>query len=113
MSRTLCGVIRPGQLREVSALNDVLTPVWRSAMRWIAGHRRAGADAAGRCRCAGLSDGASWPHAARAGAFLLLVMISGAMVLVIDFNRPRDGFTRVDPAPLVWTIQGVAPAPVR
>ena len=46
-------------------------------------------------------------------AFLLLVMISGAMVLVIDFNRPRDGFTRVDPAPLVWTIQGVAPAPVR
>jgi len=44
---------------------------------------------------------------------LLLVMISGAMVLIIDFNRPRDGFTRVDPAPLVWTIQGVAPAPVR
>ena len=42
-----------------------------------------------------------------------VAMISGAMVLIIDFNRPRDGFTRVDPAPLVWTIQGFAPAPVR
>jgi hypothetical protein len=46
-------------------------------------------------------------------AFLLLVMISGAIVPIIHFNRPRDGFTRVDAAALVWTIQGFAPAPVR
>jgi hypothetical protein len=43
-------------------------------------------------------------------ALLLLAMLSGGMVLVIDFNRPRSGLTRVDTAPLVWTIQGFAPA---
>ena len=41
---------------------------------------------------------------------LLLFMVSGAMILIIDFNRPRTGLTRVNPAPLVWTIQGFAPA---
>jgi hypothetical protein len=43
-------------------------------------------------------------------ALLLLFMVSGAMILIIDFNRPRTGFTQVNPAPLVWTIQGFAPA---
>jgi hypothetical protein len=37
---------------------------------------------------------------------LLLVMWTGGMVLVVDLNRPRLGSMRVDPAPLVWTIQG-------
>jgi hypothetical protein len=37
---------------------------------------------------------------------LLLVMWTGGMVLVVDLNRPRFGATRVDPAPLIWTIQG-------
>jgi hypothetical protein len=41
-------------------------------------------------------------------ALLLLVMVSGAMVMIIDFNRPRGGFIHVDPAPLEWTIQGFA-----
>jgi hypothetical protein len=30
------------------------------------------------------------------------------MVLVVDLNRPRLGSMRVDPAPLVWRIQGFA-----
>jgi hypothetical protein len=37
-------------------------------------------------------------------------MLSGGMMLIIDFNRPRDGLTRIDTAPLVWAIQGFAPA---
>lgn len=44
-------------------------------------------------------------------AVLLLAMLTGAMVLVADLNRPRLGFTRVDAGPLVWTIQGFAPSP--
>ena len=41
---------------------------------------------------------------------LLIAMLSGGMVLVVDLSRPRFGFMRVDPAPLVWTLQGFAPA---
>ena len=41
---------------------------------------------------------------------LLLVMWTGGMVLIIDLNRPRLGAIRVDPAPLVWTIQGFTAA---
>jgi hypothetical protein len=37
---------------------------------------------------------------------LLLVMWAGGMVLIADLNRPRIGVIRVDPSPLVWTIQG-------
>lgn len=37
-------------------------------------------------------------------ALLLLLMMSGAMVMIIDFNRARLGLTRINPAPLVWTI---------
>ena len=40
---------------------------------------------------------------------LLLVMWSGGMVLITDLNRARLGSIRVDPAPLVWTIQGFTP----
>lgn len=36
---------------------------------------------------------------------LLLTMWAGGMVLIADLNRPRIGEIRVDPAPLVWTIQ--------
>lgn len=37
---------------------------------------------------------------------LLMVMWTGGMLLIIDLNRPRQGNVRVDPAPLVWTLQG-------
>jgi hypothetical protein len=36
---------------------------------------------------------------------LLLTMWAGGMVLIADLNRPRIGEIRIDPAPLVWTIQ--------
>jgi hypothetical protein len=44
---------------------------------------------------------------------LLLLMVSGAMVMIVDFNRPSGGFIHINPAPLVWTIQGFAPTPPR
>ncbi|MGH8129070.1 MAG: hypothetical protein ACRETC_12050 [Gammaproteobacteria bacterium] len=37
---------------------------------------------------------------------LSLLMWAGAMVLIIDLNRARLGSIHVDPAPLIWTIQG-------
>jgi hypothetical protein len=37
--------------------------------------------------------------------WLLLVMWAGGMVLIADLNRPRIGAIRVDPAPLIWTVQ--------
>jgi hypothetical protein len=37
---------------------------------------------------------------------LLMTMWTGGMLLIIDLNRPRQGNIRVDPAPLVWTLQG-------
>jgi hypothetical protein len=37
---------------------------------------------------------------------LLLVMWAGGMVLIADLERPRIGAIRVDPAPLVWVVQG-------
>jgi hypothetical protein len=46
-------------------------------------------------------------------AMLLLVMVSGAMVMIVDLNRPRVGLTQIDPAPLEWTIQGFAPTSPR
>jgi hypothetical protein len=42
---------------------------------------------------------------------LLLGMWAGGMALVVDLNQPRLGSIRVDPAPLLWTIQGF-PAPL-
>jgi hypothetical protein len=41
-------------------------------------------------------------------AALLLAMWTGGMMLIVDLNRPRQGSIRVDPAPLIWTIQGFA-----
>lgn len=40
---------------------------------------------------------------------LSLLMWAGAMVLVMDFNRGRLGSIRVDPVPLVWTVQEFGP----
>ncbi len=40
---------------------------------------------------------------------LLLVMWTGGIMLVLDLNRPRFGAIRIDPAPLIWTIQGFYP----
>ena len=36
---------------------------------------------------------------------LLFLMLSGAMVMIVDFNRPYGGFIRVNPAPFEWTIR--------
>jgi hypothetical protein len=44
-------------------------------------------------------------------ATLLLVMWSGAMVMSVDFNRPRVGLVRVDPSPLEWTLHEIRSAP--
>lgn len=45
---------------------------------------------------------------------LLVVMWTGAMILVVDFNRPRVGALRVDPSPLIWTLEGFgSPVPAR
>jgi hypothetical protein len=41
---------------------------------------------------------------------LLLFMWSGAIMLIADLNRPRIGAIKVDPRPLIWTVQGFAPA---
>jgi hypothetical protein len=41
---------------------------------------------------------------------ILLIILSGSMIAIIDFNRPRGGYTKIDPEPLIWTIQGFAPA---
>jgi hypothetical protein len=38
---------------------------------------------------------------------LLLIMWSGAMVIVAELNRPRMGLVRVDPTPLVWTLHDI------
>jgi hypothetical protein len=46
-------------------------------------------------------------------ALLLLLMVSGAIAMIIDFNQPSRGFIHVNPAPLEWTIQGFAPSPPR
>jgi hypothetical protein len=40
---------------------------------------------------------------------LLLLMWAGALMLIADMNQPRAGAIRVDPAPLLWTIQGFGP----
>jgi hypothetical protein len=40
---------------------------------------------------------------------LLLFMWTGAIALIADLNRPRLGWIMVDPAPLVWTIEGFGP----
>ena len=38
----------------------------------------------------------------------LVGMVTGSMVAIIDFNR-RVSDTQIDPAPLIWTIQGFGP----
>jgi hypothetical protein len=37
---------------------------------------------------------------------LLLFMWTGAIILIVDLNRPRLGWIKVDASPLVWTIEG-------
>lgn len=44
---------------------------------------------------------------------LMLVMWCGGLLLIVDLNRPRIGMIQVDPAPLIWTVQGFSPAPKR
>lgn len=40
---------------------------------------------------------------------LLLGVWTLAIVLIIDIDRPQSGEVRIDPAPLVWTLQGFGP----
>ena len=44
----------------------------------------------------------------------LSVMLLGvwtlAIVLIVDIDRPQTGEVRIDPGPLVWTLQGFGPA---
>ncbi len=37
---------------------------------------------------------------------LMLLMWTGGLLLIVDLNRPRVGMIQVNPAPLVWTIEG-------
>jgi hypothetical protein len=41
---------------------------------------------------------------------LLLGVWTVAIVLILDIDRPQSGEVRIDPAPLVWTLQGFGPA---
>ena len=43
-------------------------------------------------------------------SILLLGVWTLAIVLIIDIDRPQTGAVRIDPAPLVWTLQGFGPA---
>ena len=42
---------------------------------------------------------------------LLLIMWTGAIVSIVDLNRPRVGQVRVDPTPLIWTLEGFGQGP--
>jgi hypothetical protein len=35
-------------------------------------------------------------------------MLSGAMVMIVDFNIPYGGLINVSATPLIWTIQDFA-----
>lgn len=41
---------------------------------------------------------------------LLLGVWTLAIVLIVDIDRPQTGEVRIDPGPLVWTLQGFGPA---
>lgn len=41
---------------------------------------------------------------------LLLGVWTLAIVLIVDIDRPQSGEVRINPAPLVWTLQGFGPA---
>jgi hypothetical protein len=41
---------------------------------------------------------------------LLLGVWTLTIVLIIDIDRPQSGEVRINPAPLVWTLQGFGPA---
>lgn len=43
-------------------------------------------------------------------SILLLGVWTLAIVLILDIDRPQTGEVRIDPAPLVWTLQGFGPA---
>lgn len=42
---------------------------------------------------------------------LLLAMWTGALLLIVDLNRPRLGNIRTDPTPLIWAIEGFQTPP--
>jgi hypothetical protein len=44
-------------------------------------------------------------------SLLLLVFWSTSLVLIVDLNDPTKGTIHIDPAPLVWTIEGFGPPP--
>jgi len=42
---------------------------------------------------------------------LLLLMFTGAIVLVADISLPYQGYIKVSSDPLVWTLDSIQPAP--
>jgi hypothetical protein len=42
-------------------------------------------------------------------SLLLLGAWAMAIILIVDIDRPQSGEVRIDPAPLVWTLQGFGP----
>lgn len=42
---------------------------------------------------------------------VLIAMWAGAVVLIVDINRPGQGWVRVGAEPILWTVAGFGPAP--
>lgn len=43
-------------------------------------------------------------------SLLLIAMWAGAVVLIVDINRPGQGWVRVGAKPILWTVAGFGPA---
>lgn len=42
---------------------------------------------------------------------LLVLIFTGAVVLIADISRPHQGIIRVSPEPLIWTLNSIQPTP--
>ena len=42
---------------------------------------------------------------------LMVLMFTGAIVLIADISRPYQGQVRISPEPLIWTLDSIRPAP--
>ncbi|MDW8443359.1 MAG: hypothetical protein RML45_02885 [Acetobacteraceae bacterium] len=42
---------------------------------------------------------------------VLVAMWSGALVLIVDINRPVQGWVQVGAEPIRWTVAGFGPSP--
>jgi hypothetical protein len=41
---------------------------------------------------------------------MLILMWTGAMILIVDIDRAQQGFVEVSPDPLIWTVEGIRPS---